>query len=291
MTTLTANGTAAGAEPVALVRIAMLQMTSGIDPAANAQAICAALVEAKAGGAMMLFTPEMALMLDRNRARAAVAVEGGAVESAVESLRIEARKHAMWLHIGSAPMTDPAAAPRWVNRSLLISPDGAIVATYDKMHLFDVQLATGEQWRESTNYAPGDRLVMADTPLGRMGLSICYDLRFANLYDQFGAAGCNAMAIPAAFTVPTGAAHWHVLMRARAIEQGAFVIAAAQAGDHADGRRTYGHSLVIGPWGDVLLDMGDNVPGLAFVDLDCGAPARVRAQLPAITHRRMIQAQ
>lgn len=270
------------------IRMAVLQMTTGIDPAANAATIKQAMTEAKAGGATMVFTPEMALLLDRDRARATATVSGGAVTAAIATLSAAAAELGMWLHIGSAPIADPAVAPRWVNRSLLFGPDGALVAHYDKMHLFDVQLATGEHWRESNNYAPGERLVLAETPLGKLGLSICYDLRFAGLFDQYGAAGCAAMAIPAAFTVPTGEAHWHVLMRARAIEQGAYVIAAAQVGDHADGRRTFGHSLVVGPWGEILLDLGAEAGALGFVDIDVAAPERVRAQLPAIQHRRPI---
>lgn len=270
------------------VRIGLLQMTSGIDAAANAAAISAAMDEAKANGAAMLFTPEMALLLDRDRARATMAVEGGAVAEAINVLREAAASLAIWLHIGSAPTADRALGARWVNRSLLIGPDGSLIAQYDKLHLFDVQLASGETWRESANYAPGQRLVTAETPIGKIGLSICYDLRFGSLYDYFGTAGCTAMAIPAAFTVPTGEAHWHVLMRARAIEQGAYVLAAAQVGHHDDGRRTYGHSLAVGPWGDILLDIGGDAPGLGYVDIDTGAPARVRAQLPAIAHRRSL---
>ena len=270
------------------VRIAILQMTSGIDVGENAATIESALAEAKAGGAAMLFTPEMALLLDRDRPRAAAAVEGGAVMAAIERLQAAAARTALWLHIGSAPIADPAAAPRWVNRSLLIAPDGTIIARYDKLHLFDVALASGEAWRESAGYAPGDALAIADTPLGPLGLSICYDLRFGALYDRFGAAGCTAMAVPAAFTVPTGEAHWHILLRARAIEQGAHVIAPAQVGLHPDGRRTYGHSLVIGPWGEVLLDMGGEAPALGFADIDQDAVTRARTQLPAITHRRLL---
>jgi predicted amidohydrolase len=269
-----------------LRRIAVLQMTSGIDPLANVTAIEAALAKAKDGGAEMLFTPEMALLLDRNRARAAAFVEGGPLDDAIVRLQAAAARQGLWLHIGSAPIADPAVAPRWVNRSLLIAADGTLAAHYDKLHLFDVDLASGEQWRESASYAPGERVAMAETPIGRLGLSVCYDLRFAGLYDRFGAAGCAAMTVPAAFTVPTGAAHWHVLLRARAIEQGAYVIAAAQVGEHPDGRHTYGHSLVVGPWGDVLLDLGGATPGLGFAELDLSAVARARQQIPSILHRR-----
>jgi deaminated glutathione amidase len=267
-------------------RIALLQMTSGIDVAANADAIAAALSSAAAGGAAMLFTPEMALLLDRDRARATGHVEGDAIARAIASLQAATAAAGIWLHLGSAPVADPAAHPRWRNRSLLIAPDGGIRATYDKIHMFDVQLDTGESWRESGGYAPGATVVTADaTPVGRLGLTICYDLRFAALYDRLGAAGCDVIAIPAAFTVPTGRAHWHVLQRARAIEQGCFVIAAAQGGLHVDGRQTYGHSLVVSPWGEVLLDAGE-APGVHFADIDLSTVASTRQQLPAILHRR-----
>jgi deaminated glutathione amidase len=269
-------------------RVALLQMTSGIDVAENAAAISDAMERAAREGAAMLFTPEMALLLDRDRARAAISVTGGAIEQALSQLCTQAARLGLWLHIGSMPVADPALAPRWANRAAIIGPDGVVRATYDKMHMFDVNLPTGESWRESGGYAPGGEVVMVpDTPVGLLGISICYDLRFSALYDRFGAAGCQAIAIPAAFTVPTGSAHWHVLQRARAIEQGCFVIAAAQCGSHADGRQTNGHSLVIGPWGDMVLDMGQD-SGLGFADIHLDRVNEVRAQLPSISHRRPI---
>jgi deaminated glutathione amidase len=268
-------------------RIAILQMTSGIDVFANTAAIKAAIKEAAAGGAQMLFTPEMALLLDRDRSRASRHVGGAAIADAIAELQEHAARHALWLHIGSAPIADPAIAPRWANRAFIIDSTGTLRATYDKLHMFDVELSTGETWRESTGFAAGNQAVAINgTPLGQIGVSICYDLRFGALYDLFGASGCNAIAIPAAFTVPTGTAHWHILLRARAIEQGCYVIAAAQCGKHADGRTTYGHSLVIGPWGDIIIDMGAQ-PGLVFADLDLALVAETRAQLPSIRHRRL----
>jgi predicted amidohydrolase len=177
---------------------------------------------------------------------------------------------------------------RWANRSLLIDATGAIAARYDKIHMFDVQLASGENWRESNVYAPGDEVATAQTPLGRLGLAVCYDVRFPALFEEFGRRQCDAIAIPAAFTVPTGTAHWHVLQRARAIEASAFVIAAAQVGTHEDGRATYGHSLVVDPWGEVRLDMGGAEPGLAFADLDPARIADVRKQLPSLANKRPI---
>jgi predicted amidohydrolase len=173
------------------------------------------------------------------------------------------------------------------NRGFVIDREGNIRARYDKIHLFDVDLPTGESWRESAVYARGGRAVAAETPWGRLGLSICYDLRFPDLFRALTGAGASILAVPAAFTVPTGRAHWHVLLRARAIEAGVFVVAAAQAGVHADGRETFGHSLVVGPWGDVLLDMGE-APGLGFADIDLAQVQAVRARVPAIQHRRDI---
>ncbi len=229
----------------------------------------------------------MALLLDRARARATKPVESDAWGRAIDALGAAASAHGIWLHLGSAPIADPAHAPRWVNRSHLIAPSGDIIAHYDKLHLFDVQLATGETWRESNSYAPGEAIVTVATPLGLLGLTICYDLRFGALYDRLGTMGCAAIAIPAAFTVTTGEAHWHVLHRARAIEQSCFIIAPAQTGHHADGRHTFGHSLVVDPWGTVLLDMGTPA-GLAFAEVDATAIERVRAQLPTRQHRRSL---
>lgn len=266
-------------------RIALVQMTSGVDLAANTATLCDAVAQAAAGGAAMLFAPEMALLLDRDRTRATASLAGHALDGAVMAVQTAARQAGIWVHIGSAPYAGNAADPRWRNRTLVIDDQGAIRATYDKIHLFDVALATGESWRESAGYAPGDAVVAVDTPLGRLGLTICYDLRFAALFDALGAANCRAIAVPAAFTGPTGAAHWHVLLRARAIEQGCFIIAAAQSGRHDDGRVTYGHALVVAPWGEVILDMGE-APGIGFADLDLSAVDRAHAQLPAIQHRR-----
>lgn len=272
------------------MRAALFQMTSGVDPTANAAAIVEMVARAKAEGADMLFTPEMAGCLDRDRARAGATLRCEADDIVLAAVREAAARVGIWVHIGSLPLKDERADGRWANRSFLIDDNGAIRARYDKIHLFDVDLATGESWRESSVYGPGDQVVAADTPWGRMGFSICYDMRFPDLYRALTNAGATILLAPAAFTVPTGKAHWHVLLRARAIEAGCFVIATAQAGDHADGRTTYGHSLVVDPWGDVLLDMGD-VAGLAFANLDLSRIADVRARVPAIANRRPIPAQ
>lgn len=269
------------------MRAALFQMTSGIDPAANTAAIVDMAARAKDDGADMLFTPEMAGYLDRDRSRAAATLRSQADDGVLAAVREAAARHGLWIHIGSLPLKDERADGRWANRSFLIDDTGAIRATYDKIHLFDVDLASGESWRESSVYGPGEQVVAADTPWGRMGFSICYDMRFPDLYRALTNAGATILLAPAAFTVPTGQAHWHVLLRARAIEAGCFVIATAQVGTHADGRVTYGHSLVIDPWGEVLLDMGESA-GLGLVDIDLTRLGDVRARVPAIANRRVI---
>jgi predicted amidohydrolase len=267
------------------MKAAILQMTSGLDPLANADAIVAAIADAAAAGAAMLFTPEMSGLLDRDRARAAGGIVDESRDPVLAAVRSAAAEHGIWVQLGSLAVR--TSDQRYANRGFVIDANGRVRARYDKIHLFDVDLPGGESWRESTAYVAGTGAVTIDTPLGRMGLSICYDLRFPDLYRALTDVGATLLAIPAAFTVPTGMAHWHVLLRARAIEAGAFVIAAAQSGLHADGRSTYGHSLAVDPWGDVLLDMGEGA-GLGFVDLDPVRLDAVRARLPAIAHRRPI---
>jgi predicted amidohydrolase len=269
-----------------MTRIAVLQTTTGIDPAANAAALAAAVAEAARGGATMLFTPEMSGLLDRDRARAAPHVVAEEANPVLAGVRAAARTHALWVALGSLAVARPDG--RWANRSFVIDGEGAIVARYDKIHMFDVELAAGEAWRESAAYAPGEAVVTAETPIGRLGLAVCYDVRFPALFEALGRQLCDVIAIPAAFTVPTGRAHWHLLQRARAVEASAWVVAAAQVGEHEDGRRTYGHSLVIDPWGDVVLDMGEGAEGLAFAEIDPGRTADVRRQLPSLANRRPV---
>ena len=267
-------------------RIALFQSTTGIDPAANADALVEAIGEAAAGGADMLFTPEMSGLLDRDseRARANIAEESD--DRVLSACREAARGHGIWVHLGSLAVL--VEGGKVANRAFVIDPEGDIRARYDKIHLFDVDLPTGESWRESATYAAGEGVVVVEgTPLGMLGLTICYDVRFPALFERLAEAGAQAIAVPAAFTVPTGEAHWHVLLRARAIEAGLFVIAAAQVGAHADGRRTFGHSLVVDPWGEVLLDMGERV-GIGFASVDLQRIAEVRSRLPALSHRRPI---
>lgn len=269
------------------MRAAIFQMTSGIDPAANAAAIMEMAARAKGEGADMLFTPEMAGYLDRDRNRAAATLRRQADDPVLAAVREAAAKHGLWVHLGSIALKDERADGRWANRSFMIDGAGEIRARYDKIHLFDVDLATGESWRESSVYGPGEQVVAVDTPWGRMGLSICYDMRFPDLYRALTNAGATVLLVPAAFTVPTGKAHWHILLRARAIEAGCFVIAAAQTGHHADGRETYGHSLIADPWGEVVLDMGGKA-GLALADIDLSRIEEVRGRVPAIANRRIM---
>lgn len=269
------------------MKIALLQMTTGIDPAANARALVAGIAGAAAGGATMLFTPEMSGLLDRDRARAAPSLYPEADDPVLAAVRAAAADHRIWVHLGSLAVK--GADGLLANRGFVIDDTGAVRARYDKLHLFDVDLPTGESWRESAAYAPGEGAVVVDTPVGPLGLSICYDLRFAALYGALSNAGATVLAIPAAFTRPTGAAHWHVLMRARAIESAAWVVAAAQTGEHEDGRATYGHSLVVDPWGEIVLDMGDGA-GLGFAEIDAARVDDVRARIPVVAHRRPIPA-
>ncbi|UAK26355.1 carbon-nitrogen hydrolase family protein [Sphingomonas nostoxanthinifaciens] len=271
------------------MRAAILQACTGTDPLLGARTLVEAVERAAGEGADMLFTPEMSNLLDRDRARAAAAIVIEAEDVTLAAVREAAARHGLWVHVGSLALRADGAGAPYVNRGFVIDADGAIRARYDKMHLFDVDLPTGESWRESASYVRGSGAVAVDTPWGRLGLAICYDLRFPDLFRALSDAGATILALPAAFTVPTGQAHWHVLLRARAIEAGAFVVAAAQGGHHADGRETYGHSLAVDPWGEVLLDMGD-APGVAVVALDPARIDQVRTRIPVLAHRRPIGA-
>ena len=268
------------------IRIAVYQARSGIDPAANAKSLEEAVRNAADGGASILFTPEMSGMLDRDRDRALGKAQTENEDEALAAVRRCAAQKGIWVHIGSLALKSEGG--KLVNRGFVIDGRGKIRARYDKIHLFDVDLPTGESWRESAMYDAGSKaVVVPDTPVGRLGLTICYDLRFPELFQRLSDAGADVIAVPAAFTVPTGEAHWRVLLRARAIEAELFVVAAAQAGRHEDGRETYGHSTVVDPWGEVLLEMG-NEPGLEFADIDLGRIADVRARIPVHQHRTSI---
>ena len=269
---------------------ALVQMTSGIDPAANLATIDRALGEAAAGGTAMAFFPEMSLLLDRDRARSGVHMAREADSPWPAALQAMARKHGIWLHSGSIPLLSDDGDRR-VNRSHVIAADGSIRARYDKIHMFDVTLPSGENWQESAAYAGGDAVTVVDTPLGTLGLSVCYDLRFPELYRALVDRGATLIAIPAAFTVSTGEAHWHVLMRARAIETGCHVVAAAQGGSHKDGRQTFGHSIAVDPWGAVLADagateeMGGKGYALTLAPIDAAGVSRAREAIPLARSR------
>lgn len=269
------------------MKIALCQTNSGIDPAENLAALTKMIAAATAGGAAMAFTPEMSGLLDRDGKRAAPKLASEANDIVLAGLRQAALAQRIWLSIGSLALTGEQGDGRLVNRGFVIDDGGHIRARYDKLHLFDVDLPTGESWRESARYAPGDSASVIETPIGVLGLSICYDLRFPALYSALSGAEATLLAVPAAFTVPTGEAHWHILLRARAIENAAYVIAAAQTGIHQDGRATFGHSLVIDPWGRVILDMGD-APGVGFAEIDQKELEKARKQIPVLDHRRVI---
>jgi len=269
-----------------MTRVALFQSTTGIDPAANIHALKEAIAKAADGGAEILFTPEMSGLLDRDSERAAKILREEEQDEVLAACREAARRHHTWLHLGSLAVQ--AGNGKVANRGFVIDREGQIRARYDKLHLFDVDLPTGESWRESNVYSPGSGVVLVNgTPVGKLGLTICYDLRFPGLFARLAEADADIIAVPAAFTVPTGKAHWHILLRARAIEAGLFVVAAAQVGRHQDGRQTFGHSLVVDPWGDLLLDMGEE-SGVGFADIDLKRISDVRARIPALNHRRPI---
>jgi len=271
-----------------LTRIAVFQARSGIDPSANSAALVAAIGEAAAGGAAMLFTPEMSGLLDSDRQRAAAAVRAEAEDEVLRAVQVAARDQGIWVQLGSLALKGTDG--KFVNRAFVIDGAGEIRARYDKIHLFDVDLPTGESWRESAVYQGGERAVLVrETPVGALGLTICYDVRFPALFERLSEGGAEVICVPAAFTVPTGKAHWEILLRARAIEAGLFIVAAAQSGSHEDGRQTYGHSLVIDPWGEVLLDAGAE-GGVHFAEIDLGRISEVRSRVPALRHRRPVGA-
>ncbi|WP_332701398.1 carbon-nitrogen hydrolase family protein [Devosia sp.] len=266
------------------MKIAAIQMRSGLDPDANLAALEPMLAEAAAAGAQYALTPEVTMIFPENReqlASVAAPFEGHPQLRLVGEL---ARQYGMHIHIGSLAV--PLEDGRFANRSVLFGPDGGIAATYDKIHLFDATIAGLNAYRESATYAGGEAAVTA--PLGdfTLGMSICYDMRFPKLYNSLANAGANLIAVPAAFTVPTGQAHWHVLLRARAIETGSYVIAAAQGGQHANGRATYGHSLVIDPWGRIIAELDHDEPGILVADIDASLVADARERIPALANAR-----
>jgi predicted amidohydrolase len=266
------------------MKIALVQMRSKRALASNIDDACALIEEAAAQGATYVQTPEMTTLVERDRARMTAEVTDEAASRAANRFADLASLLGINLHIGS--MAVPMADGRFANRAHLFGPDGALVTSYDKIHMFDVDLAGGESWRESAIYAPGDRCVVADLGEARVALGICYDLRFAGLFRAQAKAGADVLTVPAAFTRQTGEAHWHVLLRARAIETGSYVLAAAQGGTHEDGRETFGHSIAIDPWGQVIAEKADDEPGILFADLDMTKVADAREKIPALKHDR-----
>ncbi len=266
------------------MRVAAIQMRSGTKPGANVAALREAVAEAAALGARYVQTPEMTGILQKDRPALFAAIRPQADDPVFAAAAELAANHAVWLHIGSTPIL--RADGRIANRAGLFAPDGTLRATYDKIHMFDVDLGNGESWRESAVYEPGSALGLTTVDDAVFGLAICYDLRFPHLFRDQALAGASVLAVPAAFTAQTGRAHWHVLLRARAIENGAFVIAAAQGGIHEDGRETYGHSLVVSPWGDIIAEKADNEPGIIIADIDLAAVAAARRSIPNLANAR-----
>jgi deaminated glutathione amidase len=267
-------------------RVGLIQMRSGRSPAANFEAAAKLIREAKSGGADYVQTPEMSNLMETDRARFLAALLPEEEDFMLAGMRELARSCRLFVHLGSLAVR--ASGDKAANRGFLIDPRGEVIARYDKIHMFDVDLASGESYRESRNYRGGELAVLADLPWGRLGLTICYDLRFPALYRALAEAGAVFLSVPSAFTKQTGEAHWRVLLRARAIENGCFVFAAAQGGVHENGRSTYGHSLVIDPWGEVLVEAGTE-PGVSLVDIDPGAVAAARSKIPSLQHGRRFE--
>jgi len=264
-------------------RAGLVQLRSGRTVASNLDKAEALVRRAAKGGAQYVQTPENTGIMELKPELVLAAAESEGKSAPLAWARALARELGIWLHIGSIAIKLDQS--RVANRSYLLDPKGRVTARYDKLHMFDVDLAGGESYRESQYFRPGAKAVLADLPFGRFGLSICYDLRFASLYRALAAAGAELIAIPAAFTKQTGEAHWHVLTRARAIETGAFVLAATQGGLHENGRSTFGHSIVVSPWGEVLAEAGEE-PGVIFADIDLAASEEARARIPVIKHGR-----
>ena len=270
----------------ATFKAAMIQMRSGLTPAANLDAAVRMIGEAKSVGADYVQTPEMTNIMEVKRERLFAAIVEEKANASLATFCELARKLDIYIHAGSlAIKLTPEKA---VNRSFLIGPKGEIVARYDKIHMFDVDLANGESYRESRSYRAGEQAVISDLPWGRLGLTVCYDLRFPALYRALAEAGATMLAIPSAFTQQTGDAHWHILNRARAIENGCFVFAAAQGGKHESGRETYGHSLIVDPWGRILAE-GGTEPGVVMAEIDMAEVANARARIPSLQHGRRFE--
>ncbi|HAY05150.1 MAG TPA: carbon-nitrogen hydrolase family protein [Hyphomonas sp.] len=267
------------------LRAACIQMRSGTEPQANIAAAAGMIREAAGQGARFIATPEMTNLLDIRPGMARPKVRREAEDESLPAFRALAAELGVTLLIGSLAIA-LEDDERFANRSFLIGPDGALIARYDKIHMFDVEVGDGQTYRESRAYRPGEEVVLAKALFGMLGLTICYDLRFPHLYRRLAQAGADILTIPAAFTRVTGEAHWHVLIRARAIETGCFVIAPAQGGMHEDGRETFGHSLIVSPWGEVIAEMPGSEPGLLLADLDLDQVAAARRRIPSLANDR-----
>ncbi len=270
----------------ATFKAALIQMRTGLDPAANLDAATRMIAEAKSAGADYVQTPEMTNIMDVQRDRFFATIQEEDADVSLAAFRDLARKHKIFVHVGSLAIK--VAPEKAANRGFVITPKGDIVARYDKIHMFDVDLAGGESYRESRNYRAGDIAINADLPWGVLGVTICYDLRFPALYRALAEAGATMLAIPSAFTRQTGEAHWNVLMRARAIENGCFVLAAAQGGKHENGRETFGHSIIVDPWGRVLAE-GGSEPGVVMAEIDPAQVAEARSRMPSLQHGRRFE--
>jgi len=270
----------------ATFRVGLIQMRSGRTPRANADAAVKLIGEAKAAGADYVQTPEMTNIMEVKREAMFAALAPEEQDPTLAAFRETARTHRLWLHVGSLALK--VSPDKAVNRSFLIDPHGEITARYDKIHMFDVDLAGGESYRESRSYRPGEVAISADLPWGRLGLTICYDLRFPALYRALAEAGASFLAIPSAFTRQTGEAHWHVLMRARAIENTCYVLAAAQGGRHENGRETFGHSLVVDPWGRIVAEGGEE-PCVVMAEIAPADIVTARTRIPSLQHGRRFE--
>lgn len=271
------------------MRAALLQLTSSDDPAANLQVTLGLVRDAARDGAEFILTPEVTNCISNSRSHQRNVLVGQDDDVTLAGLRDEAARLGVWILIGSLALRAEPPEERFANRSFLIAPDGSIAAWYDKLHMFDVQVTETETFRESAGFAPGNRAVLAETPFGRIGLTVCYDVRFPYLHRALAQAGADILTVPAAFSPATGPMHWEPLLRARAIETGCFVLAPAQVGQHTVStgkpRTTHGHSLVVSPWGEVLLDAGQQ-PGVHLVDLDLTQVAQARHKVPSLQHDR-----
>lgn len=274
------------------MKTALIQLSSTDDPAENLSVIQDMIAKAAEDGAEFILTPEVSNCVSTSRSRQNEVLTHEQDDPTLAGLRAQAQALKIWLLIGSLALKTNDPDGRFANRSFLIDPDGEIVARYDKIHMFDVDVTPEETYRESDGYRPGDQAVVAKTPFGNIGMSICYDVRFAHLYQAMAQAGAQILTVPAAFSYVTGAAHWHSLLRARAIETGCYIFAPAQTGEHrgtrGQRRRTFGHSLAISPWGEVLVDGGTD-PGVYMADLDDAAVSDARHKVPSLKHVRPFQ--